>query len=118
MLLLPSLKWCRRPLMMLARRFNPLRLSAVRSGASTLHAAYAQFFIPSRDLLPFKPSHPAAGCRSPRGMVWRLVLLGFFCGVLTLSLQDGTRSVAGEATGPLRIMALASEVSLVPNRAE
>jgi hypothetical protein len=103
---------------MLARWFNPLRWSAVRSDASTRYPAYTQFFIPSRDFPPFKPSRSAAGRRSPRDMVWRLVLWGLFYGVLALSLPDLASPAVGEVMGSQHPICLGSGAFPVLSRAE
>jgi hypothetical protein len=110
---------------MLARRFLPLRRSAIR-----LYAAASQFRSTPQCLVRaqasavrrgFPPSRlrqPVAGPESLHGMAWCLALVGFFFAVLALSLPGAVSPVAGEAMDPLRATAPGSEASLVLSRAE
>jgi hypothetical protein len=103
---------------MLVRWFLPFRWSAARPGAgASQFRSRLQHFTPAqplavrRDVPPFRPSRPTAGRRTPCDMVLRLALVGFVLSILALSLPDAARLVAGEAMGPLRVVALESRAS-------
>ena len=94
--------------MMLAKWFPALLWSAVRSDARTSpfwrrlqHFTYAHLRAIGCDFPPCRPRRPAIGLRTPREKVLKLVLLGFFVGVLALPLLDVARPVTGESINPL-----------------
>jgi hypothetical protein len=110
---------------MLARRFLLLLWSVVRpyTGASQCWSR-SQSLIHTppltvrRDVSPSKSRRSVASLMAPCGMVWRLALVGFFLGVLALTLQDAASPIAGEAMGPFTVPALWSGDSPNLGRAE
>jgi hypothetical protein len=110
--------------MTLARRFLLVLWSAVTPStrASSFwsrlqYVTHDHPLVVSRDFPPYQQRRPVAGLTTPRGIVWRLALVGCFLGILAPSLQDAASPVAGKAMGPLRLMALGSRASFVLSRA-
>jgi hypothetical protein len=104
--------------MTLARRFLFFLWSAVTpsAGPSSFwsrlqYVTPAQPLAVRRDVLPFRPSRPTAGHRTPCGMVLRQALVGFVLSLPALSLPDAAGSLEGEAMGPLYVVALESRAS-------